>query len=180
MIVIDFIADDSVIERDLAEGGSPDAIEEAAWFETWFEVPVRFAVDNIDLLEGPRVGPEEAIVGAGWTTVPRLDDPRYTRLPIVGFAVDLSRMLAALEAGSEDRWRPGALRFRRERVGKVRVTSVRLGREVIVTEEELHDAAAMFIERVKEFLSRRASGIDRHPRWNEWFPGVAGGRTGRP
>lgn len=162
--------DDDVVNKDLAAGPA-DQLDEAALFWTCFEFPVRFAVNGIELYEVPAASRSPALRGEGWCTVPKIEDPRYANVALLGFATELCGIVAsANDREVRSSWvHMGPLSFKRIEAGSMHIRSSLLGREAVATSDELRVASLAFLLRVKSFFLDRVPGIQRHKGWNKWF-----------
>ena len=151
MITLDFEID----ERALAEDGrySPATANQAALEETYFITAFRFSIEGVELL---------AVHGR---------QPATLGLPLLGFAPDLHRVVAATRPGETAKCYlagGGELTFERT-AGVMRVSSSLTGNTVTVETGQLFKATRSLLERVRDVLLENFPDMQAHPAWVTWF-----------
>ena len=153
MIVLDFQVDEDGLAEDLA--ASPETATAAALEETYFVMPVRFAVGSAELLAFP---------GAYDTWRPQ---------PILGFATHLFAAVMSVTSGGRASCHTtdgGRLVFEPSD-SITRISSTLLpDSKVSVPTIELIGAARALRDRVEELLLQRVPTMKEHPWWSKWFP----------
>jgi hypothetical protein len=145
---LEFRLDELSLREDIeCEPGSADS---AVLETTYFMMPVRFSIEDTELL------------GLG-------DDP-WSELPLIGFAT-LLRETADLADGQTRRlcFAAGDLSVERKKA-KVRVSSIlrKTGAELDVAEFAV--ATAQFLVRTRDFLVEHVPALRNHSEWGAWFP----------
>ena len=133
------MVDERVLAEDLAT--RPMTADAAALQETYFEMPVRLAVEGVELLE------ITAVTTSPWLPLPLLD--------VALMVPDLLDHLAHEASGTYSL--PGggwSLRIRRNG-SEVELESTVNGRRTIASYKELRAAAFMFRERVRSLMKSR-------------------------
>ena len=150
MVTLDFQVDESVLSDDRRY--NPAVADPAVIETTYFTMPVRFSVDDIEVLQTP---------SGSW--LPQ---------PVLGFATHLDQSLDNLRStGSASCSVDGAgtLSFQR-RGEQVQLTCSFNRIEVEVSIDDLDSAFKDFRERVAAVLRTRVPELTRHPSWSTWFP----------
>jgi len=153
MISLDFQVDEDALAEDLES--RPTEANTAAVEQTYFVMPVRFAVGETELLAYPGVYES------------------WRPQPLVGFSTHLVGSILAVSPGETKRCYiadGGHLDLARSE-WTMRITASLLKRTESVPTNELLTEARAFRERVREFLLERVPGMGRHESWQVWFPG---------
>ena len=153
MIILDFRVDDEALTKDL--GATPELANAAAIEETYFVMPVRFAVGSTEFLAYPGVYDS------------------WRPQPIIGFATHL--FSAVMTSKFE---KPalcyvvdgGRLEFDGTEYAIGIASTLLPGKAESVPSAELMGAARAFRERVRVLLLQRVPQIRNHPWWTRWFP----------
>jgi hypothetical protein len=151
-VTLDFQVDETVLSDDRQY--NPAVADPAVIETTYFTMPVRFSVDDAELLETP---------GSFW--LPQ---------PVLGFATHLGQSLDTLRSTGAARCSvadAGTLNFQR-RGEQVRITCSFNGVEVEVSIDDLARVFEDFRERVEAVLRTRVPELATHPSWSTWFPAV--------
>ncbi len=149
-VILEFQLDESALVEDRRH--DPAVADPAVIETTYFTMPVRFSVDNKEMLNTPR---------SAW--LPQ---------PLLGLAMHLSQALRNLRstgvatcsvAGA------GTLRFQRhgERV-RLACDFNRVEAEVAI--DELDGAVRLFYQRVEDAFRKFVPELATHPSWSTWFP----------
>lgn len=153
MIELDFQADEAAVRDDLK--AAPESADAAALENTFFVVPTRLRIDDIELLEYPGV------------------HPAWRPLPLLGFAPRLCRVAAAVgdgETATISLMDGGALQLER-RGDTLNLTSSLTPEQVAtVSRGELVQESAKFAAEVCAFLASLAPAMSEHPAWPTWCP----------
>jgi hypothetical protein len=153
MITLDFQIDEDELAADLA--ASPEAANPAAVEQTYFVMPVRFAVGETDFLAFPGVY------------------DRWRPQPLLGIATHLVLALQAIKPGQPSRCNVadgGRLDFEQFGATIAISSSVLPGQIANVPAGELIGAASRFRDEVRDFLAERVPAMTQHPYWKTWFP----------
>lgn len=149
-VTLDLQVDEAVLSDDRQY--NPAVADPAVIETTYFTMPVRFSVDDAELLETP---------GGFW--LPQ---------PVLGFATHLVQSLDALHSTGSARCSvagAGTLRFQR-RGEQVQLTCSFNRVEVEVSIDDLDKAFKHFREKVEAVLRTRIPELTTHPSWSTWFP----------
>lgn len=153
MITLEFTLDEKVLREDLES--SPESAEPGVLETTYFVMPVRFAIDDGDMLAFPGAY-------ADWRP-----------LPLLGFATHLHNALRSIEDDGSRQItlaEGGQILLRRDG-DEVRISSSILDRkDVSVRYDELLAASGRFLAEVRDLLLKRIPSMQEHPNWSEWFP----------
>jgi len=149
-VTLDFQLDEHVLAED--RRSDPAAADPAVIETTYFTMPVRFSIDERELLQAS---------SAVW--LPQ---------PLIGLAAHLLLSLDVLRsAGSATCSVAGAGTLRLDRRGeRVHLSCSFNGVEAETSFAELEGAVKRFHERVKETLHVLVPELTRHPSWPSWFP----------
>jgi hypothetical protein len=151
MTSLEFDIDEGALAKDLEF--SPETASPAALEETYFEMPVRFSANGVQLLEVR--GSSSPI------SLPLLSLASYGREQISALTRDVS-WTYELPGG----WR---LHFVRQ-ADDVTIQSDVNQTKVSVPYAELKAAWDRFSQDVRAFLERRVPKLQKHPMWDTWMP----------
>jgi len=170
MVSIEFVPDDEIVKEDLAM--ISNTAPAAALQETFFLLPVKFIIDETDLLLLP-VKQEQRFVSneQGETKVTGTGKIESIRLPLLDFTTQGFEAVKALREKSQSKYSaPGGwnLYFQKEERG-IRVTSDVNGKQVLTDYNQLYRAFSKFELRVRSFLRERAPLLSKHSYWGPWF-----------
>lgn len=152
MISLDFQIDEDTLARDLRS--QPADVDTASIEQSYFVMPVRFAVGKTELLAYPGVYES------------------WRPQPLLGFSTQLVSSILATDSGETKRCYiadGGHLDLERSKRTMRITTSLQKRTETVPTNELLTEARA-FRGRVREFLLERVPGMGRHNSWKIWFP----------
>lgn len=134
----------------------PETQDAAVLQETMFFMPVRLAIDGVQILDL------------------RENDPTgYLPLPLLGFCVSLNSAVDRIRPGVRvDGYMAGGgeLRFL-EQGETVKVWCTLNDRPGYATRQELVAAARKFRDDVRNWFLKNAPALRSHKKWTEWFPG---------
>jgi hypothetical protein len=153
MIELEFQIDDGVLEEDIRVD-LPTA-NSAALQETYFTMPVRLAIDGVELLDSP-----------GITTRPWLP------LPLLDVALVAVDRIAGLRDGTTATYSlpGGGWSLVLTRTGAaVGIESTINGKSASSAFLDLRSAGLMFRERVRGMLWTRLPQLRSHPLWGPWL-----------
>jgi hypothetical protein len=153
MIILDFQVDEESVARDLR--ASPETANAAAIEQTYFVMPVRFAIGDTELLALPSVY-------ESWRPQPIIGFPTHVLGTILGSKPGETAYCHIADGGR--------LAFQRAEL-TIRVSSTLLiGRAEIVETTELTRTATTFRNRVRDLVLQRVPTMASHPWWVQWFP----------
>lgn len=152
MIGLRFQLDDDVLEHDAKH--DPGTADPAALQETYFVLPTRFEVDDVDLLGA------EGVTVAPWLPLPILHVARVFADLVDGLNDEASATYHLPGGG----WQ---LQLKRRGTG-VSVHSTVNGTSVEVSYAELRSAADSFRKDVCSLLISRAPELAHHADWGAW------------
>jgi hypothetical protein len=155
-VTLSFQLDEDELREDLSE--KPETYPAAVLTETFFIMPVRFVIDDVEILA-------------------LSSDPGgegYFPLPLLGFCVGLNRYVDQIMPGVQvDGYLAGPVELRfLEEDGKVRVWCTLNDRVAYAIRSELVAAARKFRDEVRDWLVKNVPALRTHKSWTEWFPGA--------
>jgi hypothetical protein len=155
MTLAEFRVDEQSLKKDLRH--SPETADPAVLGETYFVMPVRLSINEVELLQG--IGPKA-----------RNSDP-WLPLPVLGSATDMLEGLQEMGlhgtrkislAGS------GTLYLARER-DRLSLTCSLNEKTVTTNVVEVIDAFRDFLDKVRAMLVSQVPAMMKHPFWDQWF-----------
>jgi hypothetical protein len=150
MVILDFRVDADTLAQDLDH--QPALASPAALEETYFVMPVRFAIGGTELL-----------------SVPGQVEP-WRRLPLIGFSTDLHKTVALLGAQGATCYLAGGGELRiRPQDGFVGVTSSLSQTTAVAPMHELLEAVDSFCLHVRGFLATHVPDLHSHQSWVNWW-----------
>nr|WP_285963858.1 hypothetical protein [Oscillatoria laete-virens] len=155
MIHLDFEINESTLAEDASM--KPAIANPAALQETYFEMPVRFQIGGVELLQIPQ------------------GDEVFLELPLVDVATSGLKCVKNLESEKIAIYHlPGGwnLNFKREE-NTVTIESSVNGRFAKTGYAELVGAFEFFSEKVRSVLLAKIPELSMHPDWGHWFSNEA-------
>lgn len=151
MIILDFLIDEATFEYDLKY--NPLEADGAALQTTYFEMPVRFSVNNIELFE-----------------ILNSNEP-YLCLPILNIAiVGRSKILDLKYQHITSYSLPGGYVLNLENyAGQIKITSSVNNLSAIISHISLLDSFNNFRQKTKEFLTSRIQGFESTCIWRDYL-----------
>jgi hypothetical protein len=153
MITLEFQIDEGVLAEDAAE--DPATADASALEQTFFVMPVRFAVNGTELF-----GIREL--------------EHWQELPLLGFATALRRVIVELRKNSHARtFLAGGGELRCQRTDDAVQLVNSLNKRVATADAEALRAAVQdFARRARLFLETRFPPIQTHPHWRSWWEAI--------
>lgn len=174
MIAVDFRLDEASLAEDLLH--SPEHASLAALEETYFVMPVRLCVNEVELLEQPNRKNRNVFIAHPEQSAQRMQLPheggRWLPLPLLGFA---THALLALNEAKPGRGQKlnlaggGHLMFTCQGE-QLSVASSINGKRSSTQFAEVLNAFRTFSENIRQLLVSQVPAIQQHPFWRQWFP----------
>ncbi len=155
MTALQFQFDGQSLTQDL--GYAPERANPAVLEETYFIMPVRFCIDDIELFEQSRPHPDER--------------NSWLPLPVLGFATHALQALREIEPNSAKQVSLagcGTLSLRRQD-DRLSVTSSINGKTATATFAEIRDAFDNLCDEVRQMLVKHVPALQKHSFWPQWF-----------
>ncbi|HEY8207309.1 MAG TPA: hypothetical protein VIG99_07500 [Myxococcaceae bacterium] len=149
-VILDFRLDEDVLAEN--RRGHPSAADPAVLGTTWFVMPIRFSVDETDLLD--------------------TSNNVWLQQPLLGFATHMSLALNLPHStGAATCLVTGAGTLRLQQRGeRVRLSCSFNGARAEASIGELTAAIKGFLKRVEASLRTLVPDLTGHPSWPTWFP----------
>jgi hypothetical protein len=152
MTITEFKLDDASLREDILH--SPERANPAALEETYFVMPVRFRINDAELLQ-----------------LPKKESP-WLPLPLLGFAANAVQVTKELLVNKEKKlYLPGGghLMFARHD-DQLSITSSINNRTALTQLSDVRGSLHDFADRVRQLLLQRIPRIKQHGSWDQWFP----------
>lgn len=173
MTTVDFRLDEASLAEDLQH--SPESANPAALEETYFVMPVRLCVNQVELLELPGREKRTVFIAQSEQGAERIQLPNeascWLPLPLLGFATQALQAVNETKPGREQKLNlagSGHLVFARQNE-QISVESSINGRSSSVQLAEALNAFRGFSDKVRQLLVSRVPAIQQHPAWRQWF-----------
>ena len=174
MVLLEFQVDRTVLAED--KESNPGAAEAAALQETYFVMPVRLAIENVELLQMP-MGEQQVWVGKpGEQGLARMQREalasKWLPLPLLNVStVGVEKVREARQNRVSTYSLPASgwrLRFERSGENICIHSEVNGGSGCARYEEVLH-AFEDFASKVRNVLRREIPELNDHPYWGKWL-----------
>lgn len=173
MTTVDFGLDEASLAEDLQL--SPESANPAALEETYFVMPVRLCMKDVELFEQPNSAKRTVLFGATNQSVQKIhlfnEASCWLSLPLLGFATHALRALNQMKLGDEKKlYLAGGGDLMLTRDGdKLFVESSINGKSSSTEFAEAVNAFGAFSEKIRQLLVSRVPEIQQHPSWRKWF-----------
>jgi hypothetical protein len=177
-VILELRVDWSILAEDRKSVvASADAV---ALDYTYFVLPVRLAVDGMEVLEYPRREPRVMWAGDPVTRelvpIPSTDTGPgpWLELPVLHVAtIGLETVRGLAESDTATYMLPGADHIRFARVGEcVQISVGHTGPSASAPYQQVLDAFERFAGEVRRLLAREVPEILEHPYWGPWIQGA--------
>lgn len=173
MTTVDFRLDEASLVEDIQHapaGANPAALE-----ETYFVMPVRLCVNEVELFEQLDREKRNVFIARPEQSAQRIQLPneesRWLPLPLLGFATHALQALNQMKPGGEQKvYLAGGGDLMLARQGEqLSVESSINGKSSSTQFAEALNAFRAFSEKVRQLLVSRVPAIQQHPSWRQWF-----------